>query len=84
MYVVLMCGVQAALISVGKEKDQLVEQVQSLEAASQERDTLSQQLSSAQQQLQEAQVCAHVVCLSSIYHNVVYCGLCIHQLTYIV
>jgi chromosome segregation ATPase len=49
-------SLQAALISVGKEKDQLVEQVQSLEAASQESDTLSQQLSSAQQQLQEAQV----------------------------
>ena len=91
MYVVLMCGVQAALISVGKEKDQLVEQVQSLVAASQERDTLSQQLSSAQQLLQEAQVCAHVLFLSVFYimrmyvhhkhRNVVYCGSCtsIHQ-----
>ncbi|CAI8028653.1 Kinectin [Geodia barretti] len=49
-------SLQAALISVGKEKDQLVEQVQSLVAASQERDTLSQQLSSAQQLLQETQV----------------------------
>ena len=91
MYVVLMCGVQAALIGVGKEKDQLVEQVQSLVAASQERDTLSQQLSSAQQLLQEAQVCAHVLFLSVFYimrmyvhhkhRNVVYCGSCtsIHQ-----
>ena len=47
---------QAALISVRKEKDDLAERVQTLTAVSQERDSLAQQLSSVQEQLQEAQV----------------------------
>ena len=60
--------VQAALTSVGREKDQLVEQVQSLAGASREIDSLSQQLSTAKQQLQEAQVCVCVcVALSKVH-----------------